>query len=87
MLPSVTAVERILQENAHAVNCHDLDGKYLISLYIAASYNRVPVVSIITCATVSSRNQETTKKDRVLLIQRALMMLDVSFKMHNGIRT
>ncbi|XP_058809611.1 poly [ADP-ribose] polymerase tankyrase-like, partial [Phymastichus coffea] len=43
----LTAVERILQANPHAVNCRDLDGRHSTPLHFAAGYNRVPVVEYL----------------------------------------
>ncbi|XP_043469121.1 poly [ADP-ribose] polymerase tankyrase isoform X1 [Leptopilina heterotoma] len=43
----LTAVERILQSNPHAVNCRDLDGRHSTPLHFAAGYNRVPVVEYL----------------------------------------
>ncbi|XP_012287563.1 tankyrase isoform X2 [Orussus abietinus] len=43
----LSAVERILQANPHAVNCRDLDGRHSTPLHFAAGYNRVPVVEYL----------------------------------------
>ena len=43
----LTAVERILQANPHAVNCRELDGRHSTPLHFVAGYNRVPVVEYL----------------------------------------